>query len=1182
MTVSVGSIIAAADYNSIHEEIKRILNSTQGGYGADLLSSTTATTNMVASAAHWNALFSDVNKCIKHQTGANISGISVPTSNDLITATFVNVLASSATIAVLNSGTVHPSQLATFVSATSFTNVGWDSEVQIIREYHWDSNLEAHYHFNLGGYLSATIGYSGTPGSSQDNGFVEFVGHANQPYSQLYAPYTRANWLGGPGTVTKTYSTNTTAGIFTSTVVYTRVSTGTTVLTSIVPPAGISPINLVPITSATLFYSTDAIAVEFPTIKTDRKILAVGSLAPFNFAAGTRSNPQILSLRNVGSEPIVVSSIEATSHGVLGYAISTGSNFSGQFPIIEPLTFPINIAANTDYDIVVYYVEPITEVSEIGTFYNNIIITSDADSSAINVPTIQNVSAPNFFFNLILAETEQTYTYDDWKTEFGLSTPNLNLGINIANTYYLPNTDFGIINGVRRYGLFRKPDAEGLKFWVDYTNANFSGDYTQIAAPFFNSIDASNTDNTRARISNKFFDPGFGVGDFYDKTYVDTNLTTGSPKSYGFIIQPYFGSLNRGPFGLGPGYSTTLSGQQFNGSPNPEAVNAFTVIDRSWWSIFATLFDSIYRRGPTVTFYPSRISNTGTYSTDITVTVEATDLNGAIVTQSKTENLTISVLELRDVNLVKWVSGFEQTNAVMGISYDRIDGKLHLTVGVGSGGDGAPTLENASYSGAYINVDNLGISGDDKWGILGNQYPLYRITDGRWGSFMNTYGVWPTNPTREVDATSYPLNTWIILNYKFTAQAVGTYSIEFSVDNYGYIAINNSRIIDVTYNLWSTSTTGNFAVTSIGEQTITLGVYNVAGRNNNPGGIAAVIRDTANNIVWTTLDPVRSSPPYLYWDEVYRIPIDTMSSRTYQLSNYLVKSSNNPVVPNYGRYFGTPGTASAGSIITIDSDGFGNLSFTWNPIGTEPLFGSGVLFGLFSNSFFGVGGKYRSTVYNILSLPYYYNYLSSRIVNIGPAGSQTDKLIGMTLSGVRTTRVITPGYGTIEVQSTVSAQNIRGETSYLKINGITIPYNYTRGHTLAVINPLTFAVESMFTYDTWEINFNPPIELFHSALREVDPGKIIALISYDATSLYPEAREILRTFYGSNMYSSWFRARNAHAFIGRREDPNFSARERLSDSDVNQRNYTYWPNGPTDIETLSGSPPDGDGGINSI
>lgn len=988
MTVSVGSPITAASYNAIKDVISIILNPSASGYGPDILESTVATTNMIASYAHWNALYRDVNRSIKHQTGSNIPGITAPSPSDTITAAFVNTLATMAGTAVANSGTVHLSQLSGSSSINQIVNVPWSSTVEYISNYTWASNLEACYHFNLGGSLTTTVGYSGIPVTASDLAFKYFTEQANASYSTLTPAYTKSNWLGVPDTVTRTYSTLTTAGVFTATAVYTRSSTGVQVDTTIRPPTSAGTINIYPVSSSTVVYSFDAITANLPGVVANRKILGANTLSTFSFKANARSNPQTLVLSNLGPDPVTVTGITASNNGVFGFVVSDATNLSTELPSIVPIDFPFTIASGSHRNLVTYYS---ADANHVGTFYNTIVVDSNANKLRLTVNTTQSVSAAEFDFNLVLVDRANPYTYVNWQSEFSLSDSDAALGQAIAQRYYLYNGAIGLVDGVTRYGLYRTPDAEGLKFWVDYTKNSAGGDYTAIASAFYRAVDAAGTEVSRSRTSFKSLDTGFGNGDFYDRTLVDTSPTGGLPKTYTYLILPSNGSVNSSS--SNPGYTASLSNQEFNGLGNPEAVAAFSV---------ATQVDpggSSYIKGPAITFTPGAVNNTGLYSTDMTVTVTATDLDGVIVTKSKTVNLSLNLTNLlQDKNLVQWVSGFETTNAVMGISYDRINGQNHLTVGIGMGADGSPTLANNGYLASYVDVNQLGINGDSKWGTFDQGYgmPVYAATHPAWSQFMKDYAVWPMNPATP-SSGSAPQGFEIAYDYKFYAQA-GNYKLTFCADDVGSVYIDGIPVLSSTAHIEVLTADLSFATP--GHHDVKIKVKNqVAYGANNPGGIAVtIVRVPENLTIWTTRDMVRATAPYLYWAEVYRIPIEPNVVKTYRLNDYVVKNSlqvnNTPSgYFRYGSFFGSPGTADVGSPLTVDSDGKGNLTFNW------------------ITSYSAASKDIdNQTLFGITQLPYYYSNNVTRKKNLTAyPGTTTQKLIGMTTTAVRTASATVPG-----------------------------------------------------------------------------------------------------------------------------------------------------------------------------
>jgi hypothetical protein len=107
----------------------------------------------------------------------------------------------------------------------------------------------------------------------------------------------------------------------------------------------------------------------------------------------------------------------------------------------------------------------------------------------------------------------------------------------------------------------------------------------------------------------------------------------------------------------------------------------------------------------TVQFDPSLVGNIpGDYSTILTVVA-----NSISHTATLTTNISNSVIEYS--NYGSWKSPVSYYNSVIGISYDKIDGRNIVTIGVGTGGLNIP--EYSSGGGVYATVSSLGISGSE-------------------------------------------------------------------------------------------------------------------------------------------------------------------------------------------------------------------------------------------------------------------------------------------------------------------------------------------------------------------------------------------------------------------------------------------------------------------------------------
>jgi hypothetical protein len=108
--------------------------------------------------------------------------------------------------------------------------------------------------------------------------------------------------------------------------------------------------------------------------------------------------------------------------------------------------------------------------------------------------------------------------------------------------------------------------------------------------------------------------------------------------------------------------------------------------------------------------------------------------------------------------------------------------------------------------------------------------------------------------------------------------------------------------------------------------------------------------------------------------------------------------------------------------------------------------------------------------------------------------------------------------------------------SYISIDGTTVASDYTigigqnmtRGHTMVVVNKETNVIVSINTYDTWLT----PTSI-EAPLAAVPAGRIVILVTYDATSCTATMRSTLVNSYGAtDSTSTWTSNRRSHLFIG--------------------------------------------------
>jgi hypothetical protein len=119
-----------------------------------------------------------------------------------------------------------------------------------------------------------------------------------------------------------------------------------------------------------------------------------------------------------------------------------------------------------------------------------------------------------------------------------------------------------------------------------------------------------------------------------------------------------------------------------------------------------------------------------------------------------------------------------------------------------------------------------------------NYFPLYARSDGRWGGFLNSYGVWPTTGN-EVD--SYTI-------YRtFNAPYTGTYYVRTAVDNGGNMYIDKDYVSGTMAGFNTNSTT---AVTlAAGPHTL---IFNVSNSGDVAGFACTISNNTDTSILWDT------------------------------------------------------------------------------------------------------------------------------------------------------------------------------------------------------------------------------------------------------------------------------------------------------------------------------------------
>ena len=185
-------LTSATDANLIRNAILILLNRTDANAYGVLPQSTAASASIqIATADYWSRLYQDVNNCYRHRTGVNIPGVTQPNTTT-ITASTLNALYNAAAASVSNRYDVAASQLETNTDDLVFTpGVAWDNAAAYAYSWTWDTDLEAGWHFNLGGYHRFELTASAGTGSVADQALQQAVSAAASVISQSY---TRSDW----------------------------------------------------------------------------------------------------------------------------------------------------------------------------------------------------------------------------------------------------------------------------------------------------------------------------------------------------------------------------------------------------------------------------------------------------------------------------------------------------------------------------------------------------------------------------------------------------------------------------------------------------------------------------------------------------------------------------------------------------------------------------------------------------------------------------------------------------------------------------------------------------------------------------------------------------------------------------------------------------------------------------
>jgi hypothetical protein len=399
---------------------------------------------------------------------------------------------------------------------------------------------------------------------------------------------------------------------------------------------------------------------------------------------------------------------------------------------------------------------------------------------------------------------------------------------------------------------------------------------------------------------------------------------------------------------------------------------------------------------------------------------------------------------------------------------------------------------------------------------------LYPRSDGRWGSFQNAYAVWPTTDNQVASFT---------IKRTFTATYTGTYYFRSTVDNSASIYIDDVLI----------GGTANFNQTPARvAKTLTAGDHVlkfVVSNGGDVAGIAVTISNSSDTLIWDTRTYASVTPDPDVGRYTLTMPFD--GSVTMHLwgggggggsgdkggpggngspglyNTHTVNFSKDDVfevaIGSGGQpgISGRPQIGGAGGKSRINIDSQSSKSFNGGTGGNGPVSGAG-----------GGGGGATAIL------------IDGQVVAVagggGGGGGAGNRSTGNHASIENNAMIQT---GAITVQSSNWDATKDPKTTYIDVNGDHVIYGFTRGHTLAVFNPVTLALESKATYGGYDATSSTALK---NALIAVPNGKIVAIGSFDVCALDQATRDLLNSQFGGTRTDTWrlTSPRVAHVFIG--------------------------------------------------
>ena len=259
-------------------------------------------------------------------------------------------------------------------------------------------------------------------------------------------------------------------------------------------------------------------------------------------------------------------------------------------------------------------------------------------------------------------------------------------------------------------------------------------------------------------------------------------------------------------------------------------------------SIIGYDFDTFTGNTASFTVIPYSIATLGTHSDTIEITSDAVN--------SPVYNIPVNI----SVTTPNGSAAFTQPGTYQYTVPAHVHSMNMLAVAGGGGGGAGLSLNLAGGggggggSGGYQTSQNVPvIPGETLTVVVGNggtkataiSGQVYVTSDSAWSSFLNTYGVWVSS-----DGVS-PVGVPVTFSRMWVAPYSGSYTLQLSTDNAGSVSIDGTSI--GSYSDYATVASFGFSANQ-GNRVVSVTATNYGG----PGGIAAAILDSNNNVIWHT------------------------------------------------------------------------------------------------------------------------------------------------------------------------------------------------------------------------------------------------------------------------------------------------------------------------------------------